>query len=210
MGGMVGLSRVEAYRRRVWRLAYLLVGDEAAAGELFNRVMRDRKVIESVEPERLDRLILMRVREQNGSLKTRFELDPHVAVLYGLPSGSREAWLLTHVEDMDELSAAKAMDCSKKALAQHLTRAEEELRRELGENVADLAALIRQRGEAIDPVPVIRAWAQKRRRVRLRWMFVVGVVLGMLAMGAWSVWHDLNRADEAGGGGEPINEQVEP
>ncbi len=182
------LARIEAYRRRVWRLAYLLTGDESAAGEMFEKIMRDRKAIESVEPDRLDRLIVMRAREMMGALKTRFVLDPHVALLYGLPSGSREAWLLIHVEDMDELTAAKAMDCSKKALSLHLTRAEEELRRELGDGVADLAAAVRQRADGIDPAPVIAAWSQKLRKRRLWRMFWISVVAGAALMALWSYY----------------------
>lgn len=177
--------RVDAYRHRVWRLAVLLTGDTAAAAALFSGIMRHRKRIERVEPQRLDRLILLRARERAEALRDPANVEPRFARVYRLPEQPLEAWVLRRVEQLDETVAARAMDCSKTALRLHLKAADEALAEAGAGDSDDPATALRRRIDALDPAPAVARWRAKRRKRRW-WVLLLAIaLLAALALAGW-------------------------
>lgn len=167
----------------MWRLAYLLSGEPAAAERLFADLMRDRGRIETVDGLRLDRMIVLRWRECRPDTPPT---DDHgdLAPVYALPAQPLEAWLLRRVEQMDEVAAAQAMDCSKTALRLHLEAADH-LLAEHADHPDALAAELRRRADALDPAPVLEAWRSGRRK-RRRMLLVAAAILVLIAgVGGW-------------------------
>lgn len=182
-------ARSEAYRRRVWRLAFLLTGDAGSAESLFIQIMREHRRIGSVEPDRLDRMIIMRAREHPQHTQRRLRPDPHLSTLYELLPQPLEAWLLVHVEQLEERSAAKAMDCSITALRLHQEAAEDYLTEQLGDAWHALADKLRQAADELDATPAIDKWQAKRGRGC--WFKTLLLIAG-LAAGAAAAWFVFN------------------
>ncbi len=178
-------ARSKAYQRRVWRLAFLLTGDTGSAESLFTQIMRNHKRIESVEPERLDRMIIMYAREHPQHTERRLRPDPHLNTLYELLPQPLEAWLLVHVEQLEQRSAAKAMDCSITALRLHRDAAEEYLTEQLGDGWRALADRLRQAADELDAIPAIERWQAQRGRGCL---FKTLLLLAGLAAGGAAGW----------------------
>src|SRR5687767_13779453 len=92
-----------AYERRVWRLAYLLSGDPAGAAVLVDRVLRDQPDLGSLEPARLDRVVIQHARDLPRRRKAvlpiavtapQGEAAKALDALLTLPEQPREAWVL--------------------------------------------------------------------------------------------------------------------
>lgn len=184
---MFSQERVEAFRRRVWRVAFLLTGNTDAAGQLFKLIMRDRRRIESIDPARLDRLVVMRAREHAERTRQQFDPEPALAPVYALDEQPLEAWVLRRVEQLDEITAARAMDCSKTALRLHLNVADEALA-QAKVDAEVLASALRQRADTLDPAPTIEAWRKTRRRRSLVKLAVIAALLITAAITLWRTW----------------------
>src|SRR5215207_1672933 len=118
-----------AYERRVWRLAYLLSGDPAGAAVLVDRVLRGQPDLASLEPARLDRVVIQHARElprRRGAVPPitapvpAGEVRKAMDALLSIPEQPREAWVLARVDELDELHFSRAMDCSRTASRNHL------------------------------------------------------------------------------------------
>ena len=185
------MERREAYERRIWRLAALLTDDVTKADDVLAQVLRTRPDIERVQDSRIDRMTVQAARRTHESnpgdghgpdgVCARATITGPVAELWSLsrtelaPQG-REAWLFRDVEQMSDIPAARAMDCSRTALEEvHRTPAERLLREKTDSSIeggydAALASL-RAGLDALDPsegiarVAHVRAAALRRRRI---------------------------------------------
>lgn len=179
--------------RRIWRLAFLLSGDPAAAAEMIDEVLRSQPDPASMEPARLDRLIVLRAREASASASRppRAALpgfsDDAAAVLDALtrlPEQPREAWVLTRLDELDAMHVSRAMDCSRTAAAHHLAAADEAMRAALGARLDPCVAAARSAADALDLGPIIAGHRDRlRRRRRLRAALLAGVV-GIVVLAA--------------------------
>ena len=194
-------ERRAAFQRRAWRLAVMLSSDPAHAQELFDHLMRELPTIERLDPVRLDRMVIMRAREFEPEIEAaprtmppKLPDDPAARALIAarvLPRQAREAWLLRHVDQMEDRDIAKAMDCSVTALLRHLEVAEQHMRDMLGDQFEPAATALRNRIAQRDPMPVIARWEARRRRGRFLRRIVWLILLAALATAAWWAWQRL-------------------
>jgi len=108
--------------------------------------------------------------------------------LEALSPQGREAWLLRRVEGMEEIAAARAMDCSKTALGHHLRHAERSME-EAGLDGEGLRRSIVGWLEATAPHPPAEPRAARRRRRLRRAAWAVGIAAAAAAIvAAWAAW----------------------
>lgn len=175
-------ERRGALERRVWRLAFLLSGDESGAAALVDRVLRARGGAASLEPARLDRLIIQHAR----SLAARTPADESdlaqvaLRAARSLSEQPREAWILSRVDGVDELWMGRAMDCSRTAARMHLATADDFMKSRLGARHDAAVEALRRFADGLDPGPIIAAHREmvKKRRAR---RVTAGVIVGLLA-----------------------------
>jgi hypothetical protein len=182
-----------AYEARVWRLAFLLTGYTSAASELIGRVLRAQPDVLSVDPSRLDRLVILQAREwaarRRGLQASSPPLSPEGArtltAALGMNHQLLEAWVLARVDGMEGLSVSRAMDCSNTAAANHLAEADREMGERLGPALAAGLGALRADADRLDPRPFLEASRPKRRRGGGRRLLVMLIALGAAAIGLW-------------------------
>lgn len=183
-----------ALEARVWRLAFLLSADPAAADRLAEAILRTERDLRRVPPERLDRLIILRAREL-GAARSReaplsggppimsdFAARAHRAVLNLAPQ-PREAWVLARIDSLGEIATARAMDCSRTAAARFLSQADDHLRSELGAGFEQAVGELRAAADALDPAPRVFAVRQALSRRRAMKLAIIGIALAILLLG---------------------------
>lgn len=183
--------------RRVWRMALLLRGPGAAAWPIHEAVGR-AKGMESIEPVRLERMVVFECRQHRGAgevARHQEEADSPgsasadaaeaYAALGALPAQAREAWLLRRVEAMDEVAAARTMDCSKTAMNRHLDRAEALLGEAGVDGEAMRGAIERWLDAAASRVPADPRRVARRRGFRRALWAAVGLALAAVAAAIW-------------------------
>lgn len=194
----------EARERRVWRLAWLLLGadaDRAAAAAA--RVLAARTDLARLDPARLDRLCVLAARHvaaRRPAATKPTEADPaHIALLrqaVALPRQCLEAWVLTRLEQLDPIRVARSMDCSRTAAQRHLERADELLREPLAAlgltgPEEDSLARVRCALDGLDAGPTIR---RIRHRIRRRRRVRSALILLALALAATAVAYAILNA----------------
>lgn len=117
-----------------------------------------------------------------------------MTVLLAIPSQRREAWILRELDSTGEIDASKAMDCSRAALARHLSLAESAMRETLGDGFNDAVAALKRDADGLDPEAFILAERRDRRR-RTRWLVIVlvstaalcviGLIVAATLLGWW-------------------------
>ena len=181
-----------ALERRIWRLAYLLTGDAAGAAALVDRVLNAQARPESLEPARLDRLIIQQARAPATSTTLPAPVHPrppaeaaraHAAAL-ALPHQPMEAWVLKRVDDVDELRMSRAMDCSRTAARNHLAAADDQMRTVLGQDADRAITALRAFADSLDPGPIISAHRAIRRKRALRRGLAIALVTAIAALSA--------------------------
>ncbi len=182
--------------RRIWRLAFLLTGDPEAAAGLITRVLRSRPDPTTLDPARLDRLIILRSRESAPTPRTLSAIDAPegaasaLGAALRLPPQPLEAWVLSRVDLLDELHVSRAMDCSRTATRTHLGAADERMKTLLGDRLEASVGALRAYADALDPEPLIaRARERARRHRNRRAAIVLGI--GAIALLA-AVWLALS------------------
>lgn len=209
--------RREAYERRVWRLATLLSGDQHRAAQLALRIVDTRASLEDLDAPRLDRLVILTARRwrddsqagsdagsaasgeaserQAGSVP---DAEMILRYLRSQPFQQGEVWILRRVDALEDIRASQAMDCSRSAAGRFLERAEADLLEHFGRPSEELASIVRDYADGLEPGPVIsarRAELDERRRRRRTMVIVVllgGALIGVLALLRW-----LNQASPA-------------
>jgi len=178
----------QACERRVYRLALLLTGRRASAIAVTEQVIGAQADLSALDSAHLDRLAVLRSREQTAGRVELPGLEDAIAeAMAELPEQQREAVIFTRVYSMDERTAAKAMDCSYRAVQQHAQRAEATLRDTLDEQLDALAEQVRRAVMQVDVPEVYRQRQRRRRRVR-RTLIVLAVAAGVLAALAGLSW----------------------
>lgn len=187
-------DRKQAYERRAWRLALLLTGNPAAAASIALDAGR-RKDLASLPADRLDRLVIQHARElpdkKRGSWPTSLPTpDPQTTAslefLGNLPVQPRDAFILERIDELDELHAARAMDCSKTALANHLAAADKAFSAAFGDAAESHVKSMRSYADSLDPDPAISAKReeQRRKRKQRRVLILILVIVGFLVVTA--------------------------
>lgn len=184
-----------AFERRTWRLALLLTGDAWGASRTLDGVARTVGDLSKIDAVRLDRMIVTQARDV-ASLPAKkrgvsddepLPPDGPVAetfkVLRQMKPQPREAWVLSHVDELDEIHVARAMDASKTASGHHRMAAEALLEERLGDDAGAGIEGLRTWTDEIDPEPwlVIHRERVKRKR-KITWM-VIGVVVVLVVVG---------------------------
>lgn len=182
--------------RRIWRLAFLLTGNGAGATTLIDQIHRVQRNPLSLEPALFDRMIIQNARSipRSGSpvvpagnvpAATLAGAESALTALLSLNQQPREAWILRRIDDVDELHAARAMDCSKTAARTHLSSAEESMAARLGERLLPAIAALRLYADSLDPAPLVsqhRADAALKKRQRLKRNAIIAGIASMLAL----------------------------
>lgn len=182
-----------AYEARVWRLAFLLTGHPAAADSLIARILRTQPDVLSVEPVRLDRLVILQAREWSArrprlaaaSPPLRPEAAETLTAALGMSHQLLEVWILARVDGMEGLSVSRAMDCSNTAAANHLAEADREMAARLGDKLGPGLDALRAGADALDPRGFIDEVRARRRQRKRRRMLLMLVILGAAALGLW-------------------------
>lgn len=180
---------IGAFERRIWRLAFLLTGDGAVAADVIDAVLRDQPDPASLEPARLDRLVVLHTREARSRRAGGAPPLPDskaaraLQAVVTLEHQPREAWVLTHLDDLEELRVSRAMDCSRTAAARHLEAAEGAMKAALGADLAACVEALRRAADDLDPVAIIMRQRARRRRERNR-RALIGAGLAIIAAAA--------------------------
>jgi hypothetical protein len=212
--------------RRIWRLSFLITGNELAAAELVDRVQHAHDV-RGMEPARLDRLIIQQAREMlgtaTGASRTAGRTPPRsplmehappaarraFAIVQSLAEQPREAWVLSRIDQVDDLHVSRAMDCSKTAAMNHLGAADAHVRAALappadgapsGATPADSAAppapldydraveALRAFADTLDPGRIIAQARARRQQQRIRRAGIIAIIIFVLVLLATLVW----------------------
>lgn len=118
----------------MYALSFLLTGTRAHAKAIVRRAIALQPRFDQFGSVELDRLIVLTSRElkvvrQPGPSPSGHEAVRLFDAALTLNASTREAWVLRDVIQLEEIHAARAMDCSKSALR----RFEESARAELAE-----------------------------------------------------------------------------
>ncbi|MBL9030739.1 MAG: hypothetical protein JNM80_03415 [Phycisphaerae bacterium] len=201
-------ERAAAIERRCWRLAFLVTGSASAATVVADRVMQGRLDPEGMEPGRLDRLIVQQARgvpARVGITDASLEM-PAAALsalrgLLSLAHQPREAWVLSRVDELDELRMSQAMDCSRTAARNHLSAGDERMRAILGADLDTSAAALRAFADSLDPGPIMRRVREAQRHAARRRLVKLAAVAGLIVLLGLLAWLRLTRS--AGPSGPP-------
>jgi len=182
----------DAFERRTWRLGLLLTGDAWGASRTLDLVARAARDLSSIDAVHLDRLIVLHARDVAStppSKRGRSNDDPPppegagattLAALMRMKPQAREAWVLSRIDELDEIHVARAMDASKTASGHHLDAADALLDEQF--DVPPAIEALRAWADEVDPEPwlIIHRERVKRRR-RVRWIAIgsAGVLLGV-------------------------------
>lgn len=201
------MDESERIIQRLWRRATALTGDQRAAEWVVAAALGAADSPLKMHESRRDRLVAQRAREASkrgigAGEGAGLALSGAAAQLWegarALPRLQMEAWTLRVLEGMEEIPAARALDCSRSAMNAALEQAEETLRRLAGEEyVAGVEGVRRalaglDAGQATSAIRNRTAAARRRRRVvsaiQLLMFFACAAVL------TW-VGYDLLRSD---------------
>lgn len=117
-----------------------------------------------------------------------------------LPVQQREAWTLTRLEQLGDVEASRAMDCSRTALREvHLAGADHALRPLLGDAYEPAIEALRKSLAAVNPADALSDVRVRLRAVVLR-KRLVRLLMFLLFLAAcatlWWVMTDLHHANE--------------
>ncbi|HBS29754.1 MAG TPA: hypothetical protein DEB06_09965 [Phycisphaerales bacterium] len=198
--------RIESLHRS-WRRALLLTGSADGAERVMRAVLTVQDNPLKLSAARRDRLLIQRAREASFAAPAReipFHVEGGARQLFeasrALPRQSLEAWLLRDLEGLDEIDAARAMDCSRTAMNRFRDQSTQALRALLGEGYDGALESLRGAVIASDPALALaridRALAAARRRRRRVALAQVLLLLACLGVVAWVGW-DLIRSSDA-------------
>lgn len=191
----------EAYYRRAYRLALLLTDSDSAALRILERVADHVPKPERSSDARFDRAVIQSSRpvheqsdrENSGDgLESRSDLSEDALQLWRLAHQLEpqplEAWTLREVEGLDEVRAARAMDCSRNAMERiHLLGAMRFLQDSMGDRYAPARDEIIRSLDTLDPShaiahiqSVLQAHAKRSRIVTIASIIALLIFFGLL------------------------------
>ena len=233
--------RRREYEAYVWRLAMLLTDDPVGAEWILDSMLRSQPDLLRLGESRRDRMTVLRAREwERGAAdrRTRRERERVVkragsvagesprerfageaAQLWvaarGLERQPFEAWLLLDVVGMTELDASRSLDCSRRALANHVEAARGALSPLFAGELERARRRLLAAVQEWDAEPALamarerRRVVQKRRRVTLViWMVVLLAIMGVLIWTVVDVFRTTDRKEtfrDRIRGEEPLN-----
>lgn len=194
---------------KLWRQALALTGDRDSAEWVVAAALGASDNSLKMRADRRDRLITQWAREslrrqaQEGSAHGDLGLEAEGAQLWSasraLPRLQLEAWTTRVLQGMEEIRAARALDCSRTAMNAALDEAEQSLRGLMGDAYVGAVDSIRtalagaDAGAVVAEIQARTLRARKRRRAMSILQFVVfAMCVGVLI---WVGW-DLIRSDE--------------
>lgn len=193
---------------RLWRQALALTGDRRSAEWVVASALGATDNPNKMRQDRRDRLITQWAREslRREALQTthgdHLDFGPEGAQLWSasraLPRLQLEAWTLRVLEGMEEIRAARALDCSRTSMNAALHEAETALQQLLGDHYVSAIGSVRTALAEADAAEVLSAIAEGQRlaKARRRTMSIVQFVLFAACAGVlvWVGW-DLIRSD---------------
>ncbi|MBL0926837.1 MAG: hypothetical protein IBJ11_04185 [Phycisphaerales bacterium] len=213
----------EAYERAVYRKALLLTGESTSAARVLGTLLSRQPDLARSSDSRLWRAVVEECRAirtddsaSPSGLARALGLTGAAAMLWSaverLGPQQREAFVLRDLEDLDEVPAAKAMDCSRTALEQvHRRGARQILSAALGSGYESALAGLRVALDSFDPSAGVAGVKAALGPARARRRLVVALQLGalLLCMGLliW-VLHDLLQANERERRRREVTEQL--
>lgn len=206
------MSTLAELERSIYQRGLILTGEPAGAGHITGALLARYDNLLRVGESALARSIVQesrawpRERERAKELPAFAWSPPHGApgqlfqAVRALPSQQREAWTLMRLEELGEVDAARAMDCSRTALREvHLAGAENSLRPLLGSSYESALVDLRASLRAVDPASPLadlrkqlRVVVLRKRMVRLLMFVAFAAVCGIL----WWVMTDLHKAND--------------
>lgn len=202
------------------RIGLQLTGSHDGAREVVAGVLRRFDRPAGAGETALHRTIVQESRAFRESAEPDAELSkvsPRVEQLWytlrGLTGQQREAWMMLVINQMSDVDAARAMDCSRTALRQvHMSSAESALKPLLGEHYDSTVVELRSALSEADVSQDIDLAATEVRRVlvRRRVLHALGL-LGFFAccLLLWWVMSDLHHANEREVQQRKLREQLE-
>lgn len=186
-----------------------LTGDRQSAEWVVARALGACDNPLKMRAERRDRLVTQRAREagrrgpapteSHGDLNLSAEAAQLWSASRALPRLQLEAWTLRVIEGLDEIPAARALDCSRSAMGAALDEAERSLHGLLGDRYVGAVESIRTALHQADPQESARAIFDQTRsaRSRRRLLSLAQFLLFALCAGVliWVGW-DLIKSDE--------------
>lgn len=185
-----------AFERRTWRLALLLTGDAWGASRTLDGVARAVGDLSKIDAVRLDRMIVTQARDvasmpaSKRGLTDDEPLPPEgpvaetFKILRQMKPQPREAWVLSLVDELDEIHVARAMDASKTASGHHLGAAEALLTERLGGDGTQGIEGLRTWTDEIDPEPWLTMHRERvQRRRKIKWMLIGVAVIVLVVIG---------------------------
>jgi hypothetical protein len=171
----------EAFERRVWRLALLLTGDADGASKTLTAVARTARDLARIDAVRLDHLAVLHSREVMAQKRRRRAGADDVPLPEGpaartlgalmeMKPQAREAWVLTRIDELDEIHVARAMDASKTASANFYGAADTLIRERLDDDADAGVQALREWATSFDPDPwllIHRERVKRWRRIKL-------------------------------------------
>lgn len=171
----------------------------------------------SLEPARLDRLIIQTARTlapprvpDSPGLDMPQPAAAALRALRSLPHQPREAWVLSRVDELDELRMGQAMDCSRMAARNHLESAQASMAAILGTDLDAAATDLRRFADSLDPGPIMRLHRDARRKRTLRKLGLIAAVIGLMALAGLLAWLRLTSHTAARPGPQPPTTSQSP
>jgi len=186
----------------------MLTGGPEPAERVVASVLRVQPELRKLAAYQRDRLLIQHsraVRHADAARAAAFlGVDGVGAGLVGalreLAPQQREAWVLMELEGYETIPAARAMDCSKTAMARFLEEANDLLTSLLGDDYAPAVERLRAAIDDADPEPSMRRIAEMHAKAmaRRRWWIIARFAIAFAIMGlVFWVAMDLIRRDRA-------------
>ncbi len=209
-----GMSQSDHIIATLWRRALALTGDRHTAEWVVGAALGACSDPMKTPAYKRDRLVTQRAREayrrarnpdkpaqpEAGSgLALKEQAEQLWTASRRLPRLQMEAWTLRVLEGLDEIPAARALDCSRTAMVTALEQAEQSLRALVGDAYVSAVEAIRNALAQADAGPSAAAIVERSRRARKqrKLLSLAQFILFLLcaALLTWVGW-DLIKSDE--------------
>lgn len=176
--------------QRLWRRAVVLTGDRQAAQWVVATAITSTDNPLKMNAFRRDRLVTQRAREAArrdfpGERSDGLALEGAAAQVWSaahaLPRLQMEAWTLRVLEGLEEIPAARALDCSRSAMNAALAEGETALRALTGDQYLPAVDTVRRALAELDATGAVDAIAELRRATRFRRRLITTLQLTLFA-----------------------------
>lgn len=206
------MNQREDYERTAYRRGLALTGDTAGARHVLRTLLARYDDILRVGESALARSAVQESRawplaRESARAVASALWDPPAGpahqlfrAVQTLPSQQREAWVLTNIDQLGDVDAARAMDCSRTALREvHLAGADSALKPLLGPAYDTATRTLRDALSKVDPGAAVADVRGELRGLVLRkrlLRFLMFLIFAAACATLWWVMSDLHHANE--------------